>query len=62
MDEKKPGGLKNLIDSIGALAEMTAIYRKSLIEQEIPIMEVKQYTAAFIVAAFSNGGGKNGQA
>lgn len=55
----KPNELQELINSVGAMAEMTALYRKGLFEQGIPEKEVIQYTAAFIAATL--GGGKGGQ-
>lgn len=52
--------LQELIDSVGAMAEMTALYRKGLLAQGVPPGEAVKYTAAFIAAAL--GGGKSGQA
>lgn len=52
--------LNDLINSVGAMAEMTALYRKGLLEQEIPPDEAVKYTQAFIAAVM--GGGKSGQA
>lgn len=56
----KPKELQELIHSVGAMAEMTALYRAGLLKQNIPEKEVIQYTAAFIAATL--GGGKGGQA
>lgn len=52
--------IKKLIASVGAMAEMTALYRKGLLDQGIPPDEVMKYTQAFI--ALFMGGGKSGQA
>lgn len=54
----KPKELQELINSVGAMAEMTALYRKGLSEQGIPEKEAIQYTAAFIASVM--GGGKGG--
>jgi hypothetical protein len=42
------------------MAEMTALYRKGLLDQGVPPDEAVKYTAAFITAMM--GGGKSGQA
>lgn len=52
--------LQELINSVGAMAEMTALYRNGLLGQGIPLTEAVKYTAAFITAVM--GGGKSGQA
>lgn len=52
--------IDKLVDSVGAMAEMTALYRKGLLEQHIPPDEAVKYTQAFITAVM--GGGKSGQA
>lgn len=52
--------INKLIDSVGAMAEMTALYRKGLLDQGIPPAEVTRYTQAFIMTIL--GGGKSGQA
>ena len=56
MNEK----LKELVNAVGALAEMTALYRKNLAEQGVPDNEAVRYTAAFVATMM--GGGKNGEA
>lgn len=55
----KPNELQELINSVGAMAEMTALYRKGLLAQGVPSDEAVKYTAAFIAAAL--GGGKSEQ-
>lgn len=55
----KPKELQELINSVGAMAEMTALYRVGLLKQNIPEKEVIQYTAAFIAAVM--GGARHGE-
>lgn len=52
--------LQELINSVGTMAEMTALYRNGLLEQNIPPDETVKYTQAFIAAVM--GGAKSGQA
>lgn len=52
--------INKLIASFGAMAEITALYRKGLLEQGIPTDEAAKYVQAFIAAVM--GGGKSGQA
>lgn len=52
--------INKLVASVGAMAEMTALYRKGLLDHGIPPAEAVKYTAAFITAVI--GGGKSGQA
>lgn len=56
----KPKKLQDIINSVGALAEMTAIYRTGLLNQNIPKKEVIQYTVAFITATFGRTKGEPG--
>lgn len=56
MDKPK---LQELIDSVGEMAELTALYRNGLIDHGIPEEEVVAYTATFVAATL--GGGKSGQ-
>lgn len=51
--------LQELIDSVGAMDEMTALYRKGLLDQGIPPDEAVKYTAAFIAAVM--GGARHGE-
>lgn len=55
MDKPK---LQELIDSVGAMAELTALYRNGLIDHGIPEEEVVAYTATFVAATL--GGSRHG--
>lgn len=55
----KPKELQELINSVGAMAEMTALYQNELVDRGIPEEEVVAYTATFVAATL--GGGKSGQ-
>lgn len=54
----KPKELQELINSVGAMAELTVLCRKELLNKGIPAVEIKDYTKAFIAAML--GGGKGG--
>lgn len=54
------GNTENIMDSIGAMAEMTALYRRNLAKQGVPDEEAVRYTVAFVAAMM--GGGQSGQA
>lgn len=54
----KPKELQELINSVGAMAELTVLYRNELVNREIPEKEVVAYTATFVAAML--GGGKGG--
>lgn len=54
----KPKELQELINSVGAMAEMTVLYRAGLLRKNIPEKEVIQYTVAFIAATL--GGSRHG--
>lgn len=56
----KPNKLQGRINSVGAMAEMTTLYRKGLLNQGISPNKAIKYTAAFVAATL--GGGKSGQA
>lgn len=56
--------INKLIASVGAMAEMTALYRDELLKRNVSRQETIYYVNSFIrtVFAVSNGGGNSGQA
>lgn len=54
----KPKELQELINSVGAMAEMTALYRNELVNRGIPEEEVVAYTETFVAAML--GGSRHG--
>ena len=47
--------IEQLIASVGAIAEITALYKRSLTEQGIPDGEAIRYTVAFVTAVMGGG-------